>query len=400
MQKKRSAFPLYASIELLYWLGYSASAFLAAYLADQSFSGTVVGTIMAVVNLIGVLSAPLMGNAADKSGLPRRVFIVCAAAVALVAAAIPFGVRHAVFGVNLVIPLYFAWAFFCKPMSGLCDGWILNVIDNGGGFSYGAIRYIGSFGYALMCVLYAAAAKRAGTQDVIFYLYAGINVVLCAVCVYARRDDRPVRREKQQKVGLRAVFGQYYLLVYLVCHCLVNLPMYCSITFIPYKLIELTGQTGSLGNITALRSLAEIPMLILSVHVIRRFGVQKCLWCVMAAFAAVQVLFIAATGVGMLTVAMILMGFINGAFMACYIRYVHEIAPPAAANSALTLCVSTALVSAMAGNVVGGMLVDAFGTTAYFLFAMASAALAAVVFAVSFPVGKRLGKEYIRYNEL
>ena len=33
-------------------------------------------------------------------------------------------------------------------------------------------------------------------------------------------------------------------------------------------------------------------------------------------------------------------------------------------------------------------------------FAMASAALAAVVFAVSFPVGKRLGKEFIRYNEL
>ena len=59
MQKKRSAFPLYASIELLYWLGYSASAFLAAYLADQSFSGTVVGTIMAVVNLIGVLSVNL-----------------------------------------------------------------------------------------------------------------------------------------------------------------------------------------------------------------------------------------------------------------------------------------------------------------------------------------------------
>ena len=53
----------------------------------------------------------------------------------------------------------------------------------------------------------------------------------------------------------------------------------------------------------------------------------------------------------------------------------------------------------MAGNVVGGMLVDAFGTTAYFLFAMASAALAAVVFALSFPFGKRLGKEFIRYNE-
>ena len=53
-----TGFPLYALIVLLYWLGYAASAFVAAYLAENGFASTYVGTIMAVVNCIGVLSAP------------------------------------------------------------------------------------------------------------------------------------------------------------------------------------------------------------------------------------------------------------------------------------------------------------------------------------------------------
>ena len=88
---------------------------------------------------------------------------------------------------------------------------------------------------------------------------------------------------------------------------------------------------------------------------------------------------------------MILMGCINGMFMGSQIKYVHTIAPPEATTSAISLCVSMALICAVFGNAVGGVLVDRFGTIAYFLFAGASVLAALLIFAISVPVGKRLG---------
>ena len=396
MQKTKhriAGFPLYASIELVYWMGYAGSAFLSAYLVEHGFSSSIVGTIMSIVNCIGVLSAAVMGNWSDKIRSPRKVFLVCALGTAFVVSMFPVGIRWKIVSFSLVIPLYLLWAFFCRPMSGLCDGWFLSIIDRDGSFSYGTIRYIGSFAYAMMCIVYSWAAKRYGSQDIIFYMYGAINLLLVLLCIYARHDEAPVERaEKGKRVGVRAVAGHYHLIIYLVCHCLLNLPMYCSPTFIPFKLIELTGTTGALGNVTAFRSLAEIPSLILSVYMIRKIGARRSLMLVMMSFAAVQLLFIFAGGMTMITVAMIILGFINGAFMACQMRYVHSIAPQEAATSAITLCTSMALVSAVVGNFVGGLLVDRFNTTAYFLFAMISVLLALGIFLVSVPVGKRIGK--------
>ncbi|MBP3371934.1 MAG: MFS transporter [Clostridia bacterium] len=384
-------FPLYGTIVLLYWLGYAGSAFLSAFLAENEIPVAVVGAIMSAVNCIGVFSSPMMGNWADRLGNPRKVFLTCALGTGITMLLVPFGIRYAVMGFSLVIPLYISWAIFCRPMSGLCDGWILNVIDNGENFSYSAMRRIGSFGYALMCVVYSAAAKWYGNSDIIFFIYAALCAALVFFCFYARRDDAPVKREKGKKIGVRAVLGHYHLIVYLICHCLLNLPMYCSTTFIPYKLIEVTGSTGSLGNVTAFRSLAEIPGLMIAVWLIKKIGMRKSLSLVMLLFAAVQILFIGAQGVPMVTAAMIIMGCINGIFVGSQIRYVHEIAPPEAATSAISLCVSMALICAVFGNAVGGILVDAFGTIAYFIFAGASVLLALLIFVFSVPVGKRLG---------
>lgn len=390
---KRLDMPFYAAVEIVYWMGYAGAVFFAAYLVENGFKSAVVGTIMALLNCIGVLSAAVMGNWSDKVRSPRKIFMICAAGTAVATALIPFGIRWQIAAFSMVFPLYFLWAFFCKPMSGLCDGWILSVIDRGGRFSYGSIRYFGSFSYALMCIVYAWAAKQYGSQDIIFFLYAGLCVLLALLCFSARHDDVEVARpEKGKRVGVRAVKGHYHLIVYLICHCLLNLPMYCSITFIPFKLIEVTGTTGALGNVTAFRSMAEIPSLILSVYLIRKLTVRRSLILVMIGFAAVQLLFIFAQGMTMITAAMILIGFTNGAFMACQMRYVHSIAPPEAATSAITLCTSMALISAVVGNFVGGLLVERFNTTAYFLFAMTSVLLALGIFVISVPVGRKIGK--------
>ena len=390
--KKKNMFPFYASVEWVYWMAFSAFVFFSAYLAEHGFSSSAVGTVMAAMNIIGVLSAAVMGNISDKIRSPRRVFLICAFGSALFAVCCPIAVQWKILSFPMIFLAYAAFDVFSKPMAGLCDAWIMSVIKRDNTFNYGTVRYFGSVAFAVMCIVYAWAAKKAGTQDIIFYMCSASFLILVVLCFAGRRDEARPEVQETKKVGIRAIRGHYHLIIYLICHCLMNMPMYCSMTFIPFKLIEMTGTTGSLGNVTSLRSFAEIPSLILSVYIIRKLNVRRSLSLVMVGFAAVQILFILARGMTMITVAMIVIGLVNGMFMACQMRYLRSIAPPEAATSAITLCTSVALISAVVGNFVGGILTEHFGTTAYFLFAMASVLLALAIFIISVPIGNKIGK--------
>ena len=69
----------FSGIELFFWAAYAASAFTAAYLQEKGYSASVVGLIMALVNCIGIVAAPMMGSLSDRLSSSRRVFLLCIA---------------------------------------------------------------------------------------------------------------------------------------------------------------------------------------------------------------------------------------------------------------------------------------------------------------------------------
>ena len=95
----------------------------------------------------------------------------------------------------------------------------------------------------------------------------------------------------------------------------------------------------------------------------------------------------------MVLCAMFLMGSGYGAHLLGQVNYVYRITPKESAASAQSLAVSFALAAAVIGYLVGGVLVDALGTSGLFWFMFALEVLSLVMFLGTFPLGRLLGKQ-------
>ena len=388
---------LYGGVEFTYWAASAAMTFTSAYLAQVDFSSSIVGVIMACISIVGIIASTIIGDISDKIGSPRKVMMVCAVLASIAYACAPSFLNVKIGPLSLCVVFIMLWAFFSRPMQGLTESWVVSAADRKKTFVFGQVRYFGSISYAIVCMVCGAIAKRTGTQQFTFYAYGLLSIPILLLAWYARRDDvaaaPAAKKEKKSNYGIRAAIKNYYLVMFLFCHCFVCMPMSTSVTFAPYKLLEITGETAALGNISAIRALMEIPMLLGGAWIVRKFGIKKLFIFDMILFLASQLCFIFAQSMAMMYVGMILMGTAYGAHLLGQVNYVYRITPKEAVASAQSLAVSFMLVASVLGSLIGGVLVDALTTTGLYWFLFSVEALALVLFLVTFPLGRLLGKK-------
>ena len=73
------------------------------------------------------------------------------------------------------------------------------------------------------------------------------------------------------------------------------------------------------------------------------------------------------------------------------VNYVYRVTPAEAANSAMTIAGSLQLGVSVVGSLIGGVLVDRFGSAGYYAFSMTMQLIALVIFLVTYPLGRKLG---------
>ena len=389
---------VYGGVVAAFWAAFAALTFTSAHLAQEGFSSSAVGGIMAIASVLGIVSSAIIGNITDKIGSPRKMMIFCAVVSAVFYAFVPMllGVKFA--GVSLGVIFIFLWSAFSKPMQGLCDGWVVSAADKRRTFVYGAVRYFGSISYALACIAFGAIVKRTGTQSFTFWSYGLLCLPLIALALTLRGDDAPkeavakiAEKKKGASYGVGAAMKNYYFVMFLICHCFICLPMMCSATFVPYKLAEI-GASDSLGNVTAIRALMEVPMLLGGSRIVRKFGIKKLFIFDMILFLASQLVFLFARNAAAITLAMMLMGTAYGAHLLGQVNYVYRITPPEAASSAQSLSVSFSLVASVAASLVGGVIIEAFGTSGLYVVLFCLEAFALLLFLITYPLGRLLKK--------
>ena len=385
---------VYGGVEFTFWAAFAAVAFTSAHLAQVGFSSSSVGVIMALVSVAGIIASPIIGDISDRIGSPRKMFMFCAIISSLFYLAVPPLLDSYVAGVSWGVILILLWSFFSRPMQGLCEGWVVSAADTKRTFTFGSVRYFGSVSYAVVCMIFGRIANYTGSQAFTFPAYGLLCLPILALCVYARNDDMPVKKkDKASHMGVRAAIKNYYLIMFLICHCFIRLPMNCATTFVPYKLLEIAGDTSALGTLTGIRALAEIPLLIFGSKIVKKIGIKNLFVLDIALFGTAQLLFATANSIWQLTLAMFLMGSGYGAHLLGQVNYVYRITPKESAASAQSLAVSFALAAAVIGYLVGGVLVDALGTSGLFWFMFALEVLSLVMFLGTFPLGRLLGKQ-------
>lgn len=395
----------FSGIELFFWAAYAASAFTAAYLQEQGYSASVVGLIMALVNCIGIVAAPMMGALSDKLSSARRVFLLCIGVSSVLYCVVPFIPGTSLAATIAVTIALLAWAYFKNPTSSLLDSWLVRTVNRRRTFAYGSVRLLGSIGYATMCILFGRIAAKTGTQAYSFFFYAILNIPLMLLCIFGMQDERDdeaaqqqAKKQKQAQADkarterpLALALSGYYFRMFLVSHALLGITLYCMTTFLPYKLTEIAGNSNALGTVIALKSYMEIPTFLFGAAIMRRVNVKQLFNICAAVFFTEQLICFAATQVWMVAVSLMLHGFTYGMYLTCMVNYVYRVTPQEAAASAMTIAGSLQLGMSVIGSLIGGVLVDAFGANGYYAFSMSLQLLALVVFVLTYPLGKKLG---------
>ncbi|MBP3371933.1 MAG: MFS transporter [Clostridia bacterium] len=405
----------FSAIELFYWAACAGTAFIAAYLQELNYSASLVGIVMALINCIGIVASPIMGSLSDTMGSQRRVFLLCVIVSSVLFCLVPLLRGTSVVAMTSLILLLLASMFFKNPTSSLLDSWVVRTVHRRRTFQYGSVRLMGSIGYATMCIFFGRIAAKTGTQAWTFVFYAVLNIPLIVLCLVnmaeERRDEAqrkaekaeaaknaPAKKSKKAKTAggqnpLILALKSYYFRMFLISHALLGLTLYCMTTFLPYKLVEIAGNSDSLGLVIALKSYMEIPTFLFGAAIMRRVNVKKLFPICAVVFFAEQTICLFSGQVWLVAISMMMHGFTYGMYLTCMVNYVSRVTPQEANASAMTISGSLQLAAGVIGSLIGGVLVDKFGANGYYAMAMILQLIAMVVFFIAYPLGRKLGHE-------
>lgn len=381
----------FSIIEFLYWMAASAASFTVVFLQDKGMSSSQVGIVMAMLNVFGIISPPFWGMVSDKVRSVKKVLVLCLIVGSLIFALVPAAANYFIGPWMLVVLVLPISAFFRTPTTSLLDSWTIKTVNRERGMAYGSIRLWGSIGYAIMAFLFGVLIKRLGGATITFYMYGLLNIPMILMCFFQKGDEVA----DKQKVSFRELHAgrllkNYYLVVFLIFNTMLYLPVQGTFTFLPYLITEISGNSNSLGTIISIKAFMEVPMLLGSAYLVKRFGIVKMIVLGGVLYTCEQFLYVLCGSIWQVTLVMVIHGTAFGIYLACSVSYIYHLAPKELSATAQTICGALSSLSGIMGNLFGGYIVEMSGIRSYYGIAGAIQIVSLLLFLVSFPLGKRL----------
>ncbi len=160
-----------------------ASPFLPALLEQRGLDASAIGLVLGLGSAIRLLTGPLGGRLADRSGAPRIVLAAGLAGASVVA--LGYAPARGLLPLALVS---IAHAAVLAPLSPVADALSLGAAERPGGFEYGWVRGAGSAAFILGSVAAGQAVAWSGL-GVIIWLNAALLILAAAAAL--RVPNRP-----------------------------------------------------------------------------------------------------------------------------------------------------------------------------------------------------------------
>ena len=174
---------MYALLQVAYWAMFASFAgYQTALLLGRGFSSGEAGVFAAIRYLAGIVSQPILGGWADRHpNVPlKRILTVCLAA-SLAATLAFYWTRPGFFGTALIIAVLGALELNAYP---LLDSMAMQFINAGLNVNYSLGRGLGSFAYAVACVLLGQQSAALGVETVLLTHGVLELVLIAAIAAY------------------------------------------------------------------------------------------------------------------------------------------------------------------------------------------------------------------------
>ena len=375
----------YIIMQAGYWAMFAAfCGYQTALLLERGFTNGQAGFIIAMRCLAGIVCQPTLGGFADRHPkVPLKLIVALSLAVSLAANLAFYFCPMGMGGTLAVFVVLGGLELTAYP---LMDSMAIQFINAGVDIRYSLGRGIGSFAYAVACVLLGMQVGRWGVESVLLTHGALILLEILLVAVYPafRPEYEPVRAQSGEADKPHSVPAL------LKCNprfTLMLAAMFFAITaclpmsnFLFNIVVDRGGTSGDLGVALFLMGAAELPTAFLFNRLMRRFGSGR-LMVLSAGFMLLKLVgFLLAPNLGTLYALQILQMMGYGLFTPVSVYYVNESVPAADRVRGQTLMmVASNGLGGMAGSLVGGQVLDLGGVNALLLFCIACGVLAVVL---------------------
>ena len=360
---------------LLFFFQYAAVAgyytYLNVYFRDAGLTGTQIGVLNMVTAMISVGSAVVWGFLADRTGKPRY-FIAAGAVGALIAA--QFIPTVHTFNAFLVIGILSAF-MYSAPQT-LADSttlaWLGEKRED-----YARFRLGGTFGFILTGSLLGFVFDRLGLQ-VMFPIY-GVMMGLFAFFALLL-PDLTVRLESRSVGAIGAMIRTPAWILLVVCCFLTWIATNASITFMGVVLDSMGADKGLIGIASTIGAIIEIPFMMFSPYLLRRFGAARLLLVAFSLNVVRYSLLAWMPSPGWAVPINIIHGPAFVLFWNAAITLANKMAPPGMAGTAQGLLSSTMSLAGVVGALLTGVLFDRLGPHGLFTVMAVIVAVALILF--------------------
>ena len=390
-----SAWLRFTVLQFVYWFVMAIGNYQTVYLQSRGYTATTIGLINAVLSAVTIMATPGWGMNSDRIRSIRRVFLLTLIVGSVLFAFIPAIIGLPVLSAPLMLVYLSLVYFFRNPANAMMDNWLVRY-SNQKGVDYGSIRSFGSLGYAICGVLIAGAVSSFGTA----WTFPVCSAMMALVVAMSLRTDdaKPVApatgAPAREAFNPLTLFKNYYFTTFLAFSLLLYIVINSAAAFLPYLLEEVGVSSIRYGLITAYMATLEIPML-LAARPLRRRAPLFAL-CIASGFcyaAACLLLGTCAHSLGMIVAIETLSGVGSGLLIASAANYIYTLTPENLKATGQSIFVAVTALSGIAGNLIGGAVVDALSAPQLYCIMGVTGLISALFLLGTIVIGARLLKQ-------
>jgi len=356
---------LYAGLQSSYWLGACIfSGFMAVYLSFYGFSDTLIGLTSSLISIITVVFQLYVSSYSDKHPhipIKRTAALIYLAMLALVGL-----LALAPLPILLMLLVYSLTGGLINVIPGLYNALIMQFVNAGLPVHLGWPRGVSAMVYATAAFFLGLALERYAASILMYLCLAALLIALFFALKMPRPPGKPDETAASvpppAKASFRDLLGASRVLqLFLVASIFMQAGQSNTLLFLPRIISSAGGGKTALGLAMFIQVGMEMPGMLLTPWLVRRFRARAVLVVSFASYLLKAVIIHFSNGMGGILLAMAASLLCYGLYGLSSVYFVNDIVRPHERVRAQVLVTMSGALAAIVANPLAGLVVDQFG---------------------------------------
>lgn len=381
----------YVLVEGFYWTAVCpVSGFMVAYMQSKGFSGTYVGMMMAISNIILAVLQPIIAAKADKSEwLSLRKINVGFTIITLVSVILMIFTGSMAAALTGIVTLAMTAVNGMQPFTNAIS---VELGERGIDVNFGFCRAFGSLFYAIASTVTGRIMSQYGYD---YLPYVAIVILVLLLIAVLIMDDGSKSAHKispniseqtdtsqPRSLGKFLMDNSKFCLFLIAMVCIFHTHM-ASSNYLINIVENVRGDSSSLGTAAAIAAVCELPVMILFDRLCRKIRVQTLIRVGGIMFVIKYALLTIGTSLSAIYIAEVIQGLSYAVLIPANVYYIGHLFSGADMNKGQSLSTAAICISTVTASVLGGFFIDHYGVTSMMTLSTIISAIGVVILFLS-----------------